>query len=114
MDWFLSIRSLKISDGTIIQDSQGKCEVLAKVLAELSNLKDDGKEVPDFPDRIAAVLHHVNYCTPKVLRPLQSLDVTKSMGPDNIPNIVLETCGAKLAELLSSLFQLYFYSGTFA
>eukprot|EP00061_Rhincodon_typus_P001427 g14762.t1 len=48
-----------------------------------------------------------------IKKPLETLDLEKATGPDNIPMIVLKTCAPELATPLAKLFQYIYNTGIY-
>ena len=107
-----SIPSLHV-ERVMIRSGQEKTDALAQTLSKVSQLDESGVSPPPFLPRTNAQITSVNISISKMLRALGQRDVTKALGPNMIPNLILKRYAPKLAGPLASLYRKCFAAGSF-
>ena len=67
--------------------------------------RKENKTLPNLPKCNKFDLPSLNITTPGIKKLLKKINVSKSVGPDNIFNAILKTCASQLAPGLSAIFQ---------
>ena len=80
-----------------------KAKLLAENFSKNSNLDDSGISLPVFPFRTNLKLHNISL-TPKMVRKVMDLSLSKASGPDCIPVVVLKKCEPELSYILAGFF----------
>lgn len=73
--------------------------------------KRDGTIKEKLPKKSKTKLSSLNITTPGIEKLLSKINTAKSVGPDNISNVILKTCAKQLAPGLSAIFQTTVDSG---
>ena len=81
-----------------------KCEILNKYVCSITDLEDDGIDLPDFDDRGSNTLTTIVVSEQDVLDVLNILDPNKAVGPDIISNKRLIAVKNEVAKPLCLLF----------
>ena len=69
-----------------------------------TNLDDSVISLPVFPSRTNLKLHNIS-ATPKMVKKvLMNIDLSKELGPDSIPMVVLKNCEPELSNILAEIF----------
>ena len=98
-----------LQNGKSVTDSSTKCKLFNAYFCEQHCLRSDATEdsLPDFQ----LITHHkltALHITPEqVLHVLWSLDVNKSVGPDNISNKMLKLASQEIAKPLADIFNYF-------
>ena len=104
----VGIRSLRTGSQTVTDD-QGKAEVLAaQFQGVFSKDSSQAAELPfnDFPE-----MPEIDITINGIVKLLNSLDVSKATGPDNIPNRILKLAAEQLAPILHFIFKQSYEQG---
>ena len=88
----------------IISSSLDKARLFAKIFSSNSVLDDDGRLLPDIPRRTEINLSNLKVTPAEVAKLIRKLDLSKAVGPDEIPVSVLKELSAELPPILSKLF----------
>jgi hypothetical protein len=81
-----------------------KCEILNKYFCSITDLEDDGIDLPDFDDRGNNTLTTIVVSEQDVIDVLNTLDSNKAVGPDIISNKMLIAVKNEVAKPLCLLF----------
>jgi hypothetical protein len=81
-----------------------KCEILNKYFCSITDLEDDGIDLPDFDDRGCNTLTTIVVSEQDVIDVMNILDPSKAVGPDIITNKMLIAVKNEVAKSLSLLF----------
>ena len=81
-----------------------KCEILNKYFCSITDLENDGVELPDFDDRGSNTLTTIVVSEQDVIDVLNTLDPNKAVGPDIISNTMLIAVKNEVAKPLCLLF----------
>ena len=87
----------------VLSSASDKAKLFAENFSLNSNLDDSGDSLPVFPSRSNLKLHNISV-TPKMVRKVMNLDLSKASGPDCILVVVLKNCEPKLSYILAELF----------
>ena len=87
----------------VLSSASDKANLFAENCSLNSNLDDLGVSLPVFPSRTNLKQHNISI-TPKTVRKVINLDLSKSSGPDCIPVVVLKNCELELSYILAKLF----------
>ena len=91
-------------DGSLASDDEEKAVLLNNFFSSVFT-RENLSNIPTFPDRdFASTLTTINFDTAKILKVLQSLDQSKSPGPDGIHIKVLKELKDCVTPLLADLF----------
>ena len=85
-----------------------KCEILNKYFCSITDLEDDGIDLPDFDNRGCNTLTTIVVSEQDVIDVLNILDPNKAVGPDIISNKMLIAVKNEVAKSLCFLFNKYF------
>ena len=88
----------------VLSSTPDKAKFFAENFSKNSNLDDSGIYLPVFPSRTNLKLHNISP-TPKMVRNvIMNLDLSKALGSDCIPVVVLKYCKPKPSYVLAELF----------
>ena len=87
----------------VLPSASDKAKLFAENFTLNSNLDDSGVSLPVFPSRTNLKLHNISI-TPKMVRNVMNLDLSKASGPDCIPVVVLKNCEPELSYIFAELF----------
>ena len=80
----------------VLSSASDKTKLFAKNFSKNYNLDDSGISLPVFPSRPNSKLHNISV-TPKMVKNIMNLDLSKAYGPDCIPVVVLQNCEPELS-----------------
>ena len=102
-------------DGNIVTNDNDKATMLNNHLASQSRLDADDRDTPDMTHDTPPVptLDHFTITTHEVLNVLNSLDINKSCGPDELPPKILKLTALLICEPLARLFNLSLETGIY-
>ena len=87
----------------MLSSASDKAKSFAENFPEISNLDVTGIFLPVFPSRTNLKLHSISV-TPKMVKVILNLDLSKASGPDCNPVVVLKNCEPELSHILAELF----------
>ena len=87
----------------MLSSASDKAKSFAENFPEISNLAVTGIFLPVFPSRTNLKLHSISV-TPKMVKVILNLDLSKAAGPDCNPVVVLKNCDPELSYILAELF----------
>ena len=87
----------------MLSSASDKAKLFAQNFSVNSNLDHSGISLPVFPFRTNLNLHNISV-TPKMVRKVMNLDLSKASGSDCIPVVVLKNCEPELSYILAELF----------
>ena len=87
----------------MLSSASDKEKLLAENFSLNSNLDDPGISLSVFPSRSNLKLHNISV-TPKMVRKVMDLNLSKASGPDCIPVVVLKKCEPELSYILAEFF----------
>ncbi|XP_067829994.1 uncharacterized protein [Heptranchias perlo] len=93
--------------------AKDKAEAFATIFSQKSQANDPSWPPPDIPTITEASLQPIQITPHDIKKWLSALDTAKSMGPNNIPAVVLKTCAPELAAPLAKLFQYSYNTGIY-
>lgn len=103
--------NLKNDSGEFVSSDKEKAEVLNEFFSTVFT-KEDRSTVPGIPDKfVLETLHDINVSVQDVEKLLRDIDVTKSMGPDNIHPYLLKSLSEVFVLPLTLIFQKSLSSG---
>ena len=86
----------------VLSSASDKVKSFAENFPEISNLDVTGIFLPVFPSRTNLKLHSISV-TPKMVKVILNLDLSKASGPDCNPVRVLKSCDPELSYILAEL-----------
>ena len=93
-----------------------KCEILNKYFCSITDLEDDGIDLPDFDDRGCNTITTIVVSEQDVIDVLNILDPNKAVGPDIISNKMLIAVKNEVAKpclyYLTNLFNVKYFLTT--
>jgi hypothetical protein len=92
-------------------DIKTKAEILVKQFESVFTIEDENVNLPDIPIRIEETLPILNISTGGVFKLLKNLDISKAVGPDELPTKVFQYCAEDLAPAVSTLFHISINTG---
>ena len=109
------IPTLETDSGDLVTDETKKADILNDYFASQTNLDTDSLQLPhdNVNDGHIPGLRQIEITGQQVLKALNSLNVHKSTGPDNIPTKFLKLTALLIYEPLTILFNKSLQSGTF-
>ena len=93
-----------IATSNLSYEGVEKCEILNKYFCSITDLEDDGIDLPDFDDMGCNTLTTIVESEQDVIDVLNILDPNKAVGPDIISNKMLIVVKNEVAKPLSLLF----------
>ena len=93
----------KFNGTVVLSSASDKAKSFAENFPEISNLDVTGIFLPVFPSRTNLKLHSISI-TPKMVKVILNLDLSKASGPDCNPVRVLKSCDPELSYILAELF----------
>ena len=81
-----------------------KPKLFAENFSKNSNLDDLGISLPVFPSRTNLKLHNISVTLKMVKKVIMNLDLSKALGADYIPVLLLKNSQSKLSYILAELF----------
>ncbi len=103
------VQVLKVNGADVTGDKE-KSEVLANQFSSVFT-REDSSQLPYLPDSIFPDMLNIHVSVEGVLKLLQSMDVSKAAGPDQIPNRALKLAAKEIAPMLAHIFQQSLDSG---
>ena len=87
----------------MLSSASDKAKLFPENFFKDSNLDDSGISLPVFPCRTNLKLHNISV-TPKMVKVISNVDLSKASNPDCIPVVVLKNREPKLSYILAELF----------
>ena len=81
-----------------------KPKLFAANFSKNSNLDELGISLPVFPSRTNLKLHNISVTLKMVKKVIMNLDLSKALGADYIPVLLLKNSQSKLSYILAELF----------
>ena len=81
-----------------------KAKLFAEHFSKNSNLDDSGISLPVFPSRTNLKLLNISVTSKMVKKVITNLHLSKTCGPDCMPEVVLKNCEPELSYILAELF----------
>ena len=103
-----------LNSDTMAVSSADKAELLCHEFAKNSSLDDGDRPLPTFPPRTDSTLSPLFISVKQIRRIINSLDTSKSSGPDGIPAVVLKVCAPELSPILVKLYRKCLSVGEFS
>ena len=88
----------------VLPFASDRAEVFAKNFLKNSNLDDLSISLPVFLSRTNPKLCHISVTPKMVKKVILNLDLSKALGPDCIPVVVIKNCEPELSCVLAELF----------
>ena len=88
----------------VLSSASDKARFFAKNFSENSNLEDSGIPLPVFSSRTNLKFHNTTITPKMVKKVITILDLSKALGPDCIPVLVLKNCEPEISYILAELF----------
>ena len=79
-------------NGLEVCSASDKTKLFAENFSKNSNLGDSGISLPVFPSRTNLKLHNISVTCKMVKKVIMNLDLSKTLGPNCIPVVVLKDC----------------------
>ena len=90
--------------GNLFSEGKEKAHILVEQFYSVFS-KEENRTLPNLPKCNKFDLPSLNITTPGIEKLLKKINVSKSVGPDNISNAILKNCASQLAPGLSAIFQ---------
>ena len=90
--------------GKLYSDSQSKADILLKQFSSVFT-RSTSSVMPPTTHRVPQGISNITVTIEGTEKLLKNINVTKAVGPDNIPNRVLRECAHELAPIITLLFQ---------
>ena len=87
----------------VLSSGSDKTKLFPKIFSKNSNLEDSGISLPAFPTR-TNLKQHISVTAKLVKKFTMNLDLSKTSGPDYIPEVVLKNCEPELSYILAEPF----------
>ncbi len=97
--------------GILHQESKAKAEILNNQFRSVFTKDDSEEQVSPLKEPPYPEIDELNITPEGVGKLLNNINVSKSSGPDNIPNRILKLCSRELAPAVAHLFNLSFQTG---
>ena len=88
----------------VLSSGSDKTKLFPKIFSKNSNLEDSGISLPAFPTRTNLKQHNISVTAKLVKKFTTNLDLSKTSGPDYIPEVVLKNCEPELSYILAEPF----------
>ncbi len=92
------------NDYNLSYEAIEKSEILNKYFCSISNLENDGKDLPEFNNRCQNFLSQIVVCEQEVCDMISNLNANKAVGPDIISNRMLLAVKDQVSKPLCLLF----------
>lgn len=107
----VGVSPLKLK-GNLITDSKGKANILIDQFKSVFTKSNDTNLPNADKHKNTPSIGSLKIDRTGVCKLLKNLNTKKAMGPDSLPNIVLNTCAEELSQSLTNIFQFSIDNGT--
>ena len=96
-----------LNDLEVLSSACDKAKLLAENFSKNSSLDDSGISLPVFPSRTNLKQHNIYLTLKMVKNVIVNVDLSKVLGPDCIPVVVVKNCEPELSIILAILAELF-------